>query len=681
LLLLGVVVLVLVLTTATMYERTSSVTTGLADEEAKNSVNYMTGIIDFYFIGLENIILNAIPGVQNLFREDGSVDNEQISGMMVKLQTTNKSQNVNDVYVGFESDGGLIGGIEWDPPEGYDSRARGWYKEAVAARKAVITEPYIDEDTKSLVITAAAPIYANDGHLFGVIALDVSLETLAAQIKNATVFGGGYGVLLAPDGLVLEHPDKSFITVENLAKTSAKVQADLAAIGKKMVAHESGFGDYTLLGTSRRIYYNQGQSGYIAALVFPREQLGRIVRSVTMIQTAAGGVALLLLVVYMILMIPGITKPLKAVQKTLERLASLDLTQDPETERVVSGLGANTELGAMVASLQNMKAVFTDIVVSVRDEVQQLTSSSGNLDKLSLGAADEVNNSKSAATNVEQLAGEVLRSVEATTVAVQEVTNAANTTAASATEGAESSGATSRLSAEVSEMVNGFVGELKGVGDASLENSKRMSDVGASVAAIGEFATSIRNIATQTNLLALNAAIEAARAGDSGRGFAVVADEVRKLAEESNVASRRVSEMIEQLENGTKNAIASTQESANVVSRIIEKAHETQQSLKNANAEIDKVNGAVQAIAASAQKQSASGNEIAESSKQAMNLIDNLAREISAVTQATEETQNAIGKVALEAANLSSISSGIESIMAQFTLSPTKRPPLKSLPR
>jgi methyl-accepting chemotaxis protein len=445
-----------------------------------------------------------------------------------------------------------------------------------------------------------------------------------------------------------------------------------------MVAHESGFGDYTLLGTKRRIYYSQGQSGYIAALVFPREQLGSIVRSVTMIQIVAGGIALVLLVVYMVLMIPSITKPLKAVQETLERLASLDLTQNPETERSVSNLGANTELGAMVKSLHNMRDVFTDIVVSVRDEIQKLTSSSGNLDRLSLGAADDVKNSKSAATNVDQLAGEVLHSVEATTISVQEVTNAANTTAASATEGAESSGATSRLSAEVSEMVNEFVRELKGVGDASLENSRGMSDVGSSVTAIGGFATSIRNIATQTNLLALNAAIEAARAGDAGRGFAVVADEVRKLAEESNVASRRVGEMIEQLESGTKNAIASTQESADVISRIIEKANETQQSLKTANSEIDKVNGAVQAIAASAQEQSASGNEIAESSKRAMNLIDNLAREISAVTQATAETQDAIEKVAVEAANLSSISSGIESIMARFTLSQTEKLQMKN---
>jgi methyl-accepting chemotaxis protein len=673
LLLLVIVAAITTLLITTMYVRTSSVTTKLTDTEAQNGVKYLTEIIDFYFVALERICENATPGVQNMFRWDASIDKKRLHEMMAKLKGANESIGAIDTYVGLESDGSITTGSGWDAPDDYDSRERTWYKAATAARGTIITEPYIDEELKILVITVATPIYGDDGKPLGVLGTDVGIEALASKIRDATVFDAGYGILLAPDGIVLEHPDKTFITVENLSVASGKVQSDLAAIGAKMIAGQSGFGDYNLLGTDRRIYFGQGESMYIAAIVFPHEQLRSIVANVTWIQIVAGTVAVIFLIVYMLFMIPSITRPLRGVQITLERMASLDLTPDLEAARLVDGLNVKTELGAMVASLRNMRDVFTDVVLAVRDDVAQLTSSSGTLDGLSRDATEEVDNSKTAATAVEQLANNALRSVEAATSAVREVTHAAAMTASSATDGAEASNTTSKLSAEVSDMVNGFVSELQGVGDASLQNSKGMTEVGASVAAIGEFVTSIRNIASQTNLLALNAAIEAARAGDAGRGFAVVAEEVRKLAEESNVASRHVAEMMEKLEVGTKSAIASTQESANVITQIIEKAHETQASLKNALTEIDRVNDAVQMIAAAAQQQAASSNEIAESSGHARDSIDNVAREVSAITQAATETQESIQRVSEEAANLSSLSSDLETLVARFSIVEDKK--------
>lgn len=71
------------------------------------------------------------------------------------------------------------------------------------------------------------------------------------------------------------------------------------------------------------------------------------------------------------------------------------------------------------------------------------------------------------------------------------------------------------------------------VKDSGLRLESKAKDINSIVSIVSE-------ISEQTNLLALNASIEAARAGEAGRGFSVVAEEVRKLAEQTKSAVEEI---------------------------------------------------------------------------------------------------------------------------------------------
>ncbi len=85
---------------------------------------------------------------------------------------------------------------------------------------------------------------------------------------------------------------------------------------------------------------------------------------------------------------------------------------------------------------------------------------------------------------------------------------------------------------------------------------------------IGEVTEVISGIAEQVNLLALNATIEAARAGEAGKGFAVVAGEVKNLASQAAGATDQIAKRISEMQGVSTTAIEAMAQITKVVDEI-----------------------------------------------------------------------------------------------------------------
>lgn len=495
-------------------------------------------------------VISTLETVRNTVKNIQFLSQREENAFLSTTLTLNSSIP-NGVYEG-NSRGNYMNGTGWDPGAGFVVTETQWYKEGTKNEVVTFGDPYIDENTGKLIVTATGFVKEKNKL---VVAADVHLDSIGEEIASTKVLNceSGYAFMVdTKTSMILAHKDPAFIATVLSPDDSNQYSASIAkAIQAKQY-------DVQVLDNNGTPYLTtiKAINGTNWVLVSCVSQ-GEILEDLHRMQNVYIILAVAIFVVTALIMgyvIKVTVAPVKTLTTGISRIADGDFT----VEILPKG---NDEITVMSSALkdyiQKMNMIIRDIMSISKHLKEKSEISNTTATTLNQTAEIQTQSMMDMKSTIDQLA-------KAVSEVAQDATSLAQVVDITSSKGLE---ANENMKKTVDVADKGFKdmqdvqANMQEIVSAIQELAVVVENVGRSTAEINNILSLIEDIASQTNLLSLNATIEAARAGESGRGFAVVADEIGHLADVSSNSTRKIGEIITKINKQVENMVQKTKES------------------------------------------------------------------------------------------------------------------------
>ncbi|WP_374311082.1 HD domain-containing phosphohydrolase [Dongia sp.] len=236
----------------------------------------------------------------------------------------------------------------------YDPRTRPWYQTASRQPGTVLTEPYIFFTTKSVGATLAS----RSADSAVVVALDLTLESIASELKSISITPSSELALVGPSGQVVAYRDSAKMTALQAdgslrLVTVPELKVPILERAVELLKNDRPRDEAELNGRRWQISTTritiEGSNAVTMLIAIPEDELFAGARDIVEGQVTLAFLILLVAIPLGWLGTRLLVKPLNRLAKETTAIAAFDFEKDVKVKTVIS------EVGDLGRSLSRMK--------------------------------------------------------------------------------------------------------------------------------------------------------------------------------------------------------------------------------------------------------------------------------------------------------------------------------------
>ncbi len=255
-----------------------------------------------------------------------------------------------------------------------DIETSDWYTIPKETKKEVVMEPLLYENVP--MTSFITPIIRNNTFT-GTVGMDVPLQNIDRIVSNVKVFETGYAFLVSNTGIFISYPNKNFIGKMSLFKISQeKNNPVLAAMASDINMGKEGNREMTdpLTGKNVVMFYSPIRTGnWSMVVVAPTDEMLAGVKNLGTIMLIIALISIILIGVIVYFVSRNLSKPIIAMSRTADQIASGDLD--------INVPGQSGELGILANAFNNMAARLRELIDRLQTKVDELQNTQQALRK------------------------------------------------------------------------------------------------------------------------------------------------------------------------------------------------------------------------------------------------------------------------------------------------------------